>query len=253
MAVEGIEEYRQKNGDNILRVFLAWERNFLVNYFYCDANDEELVKKYNWRLRNKDKPYVMAVDPNRDMQVGYIMFHKVKILGSSGYSFSSDRFFHNNGVAFDNVAKILDKGHDIPYDWYKPSRNYIKYSNDKWFYPYVGTGRSISSAFRVSTEVEANILAHHLELLYHGDYKYNFFKDRCNDLDILNDERTGKISEEEAIYRHVCRYAADNAWYIYRYNLFYYFKENHLSIPAYSLDPDGFMTHPITGQRLCPM
>ena len=35
------------------------------------------------------------------------------------------------------------------------------------------------------------------------------------DLDILDLERTGQISEEEAIYRHVLRYAADNAWYVF--------------------------------------
>jgi hypothetical protein len=66
-------------------------------------------------------------------------------------------------------------------------------------------------------------------------------------------ERTGKISEDEAIYRHVLRHAADNAWYVYRYNLFDYFKDNHIPVPAFSTDSDGFMTHSITGQRLCPM
>lgn len=66
-------------------------------------------------------------------------------------------------------------------------------------------------------------------------------------------ERTGQISEEEAVYRHVLRHAADNAWYVYRYNLFEYFRDNHLKVPDYAIDGEGYMTHLVTGQRLCPL
>ena len=65
-------------------------------------------------------------------------------------------------------------------------------------------------------------------------------------------ERTGQISEDEAVYRHVLRYA-DNAWYLYRYNLFEYYKDNNIPIPVYAIDDEGFMTHHITGQRLYPL
>ena len=65
-------------------------------------------------------------------------------------------------------------------------------------------------------------------------------------------ERTGRISEEEAVYHHVCRYA-DNAWFYYRYNLTEYFRDNHLKVPDYAIDEEGYMTHPITGQKLCPL
>lgn len=82
---------------------------------------------------------------------------------------------------------------------------------------------------------------------------YDFLKDRRKDIDILDLERTGKISEDEAVYHHVCRYAKDNAWYVYRYDLFEYFRDNHLSVPAFSIDSDGFMVHSITGQKLCPL
>ena len=45
---------------------------------------------------------------------------------------------------------------------------------------------------------------------------------------------------------------ADNAWYYYRYNLEQYFKDNHIAIPDFKLDNQGFMIHPVTGERLCP-
>lgn len=103
----------------------------------------------------------------------------------------------------------------------------------------------------VRTEEEAIQSAYLLEIEYE-DYRYDFMKDRRHDLDLLDMERTGKISEDEAIYRHVLRYA-DNAWFYYRYNLTRYFADNHIPFPRYSLDSDGYMTHPITGQRLCPL
>lgn len=89
--------------------------------------------------------------------------------------------------------------------------------------------------------------------MQYEDYRYSFLKDRRNDLDILDMERTGKITEEEAVYRHVLRYAADNVWYYYRYSLADYFRCYHISVPKFSVDIDGFMVHSITGQRLCPL
>ena len=83
-------------------------------------------------------------------------------------------------------------------------------------------------------------------------YMYDFLKDRRKDLDILDLERTKKISPEEAVYRHVVRHAKDNAWYFYRYNLAEYFRDNHISIPSYDLDNQGFMIDKVTRKQLCP-
>ena len=85
-----------------------------------------------------------------------------------------------------------------------------------------------------------------------SNFNYNFKLDRRNDLDILDLERTGIISQEEATYRHVRRYVDDNPWYVYRYGLEEYCKDNHIVIPNFTLDEQGFMIHPITGQRFCP-
>ncbi len=105
---------------------------------------------------------------------------------------------------------------------------------------------------RVKTEVEACQSAYQLEV-DNENYMYDFLKDRRKDTDILDLERTGKISEEEAVYRHVLRHAADNAWYYYRYNLSDYFKDNHLKVPDYAINDDGYMISTLTGARLCPL
>lgn len=157
---------------------------------------------------------------------------------------------HINGIEFDNVNQNLDKVSQQQNLWCKVSRGYAIL--EKSFQPYVNANSRQIHAKCVKTEVEAIQSAYQLEL-QHEDYRYEFIKDRRNDLDLLDMERTGQISEDEAVYRHVLRYASDNAWYVYRYNLFKYFADNHLKIPAYSLDSEGFMTHPITGARLCPL
>lgn len=82
-------------------------------------------------------------------------------------------------------------------------------------------------------------------------YQFDFKKYRRGSEDILDLERTGIISEEEAIYRHILKYS-ENAWYMLRYGLEQYFKDNNIPIPQYSLDSDGFMVHRITGQKLSP-
>lgn len=120
------------------------------------------------------------------------------------------------------------------------------------FQPRIKVNSQQIHAKRTKTEVEAIQSAYQLEVT-HENYRYDFLKDRRKDTDILDLERTGKISEDEAVYRHVCRHASNNAWYYYRYNLAEYFTDNHIPVPAFSTDSDGYMTHSITGQRLCPM
>lgn len=164
MAVECIKKYRQKNGNDVLKIILKSTKVFTERaYFYCDASDEELVRQYTWFLRSQKHPYV-------------------------------------------------------------------------------------ETHFRSSY---SRRIAYQLELQYE-DYRYDFLKDRRKDTDILDLERTGQISEDEAIYRHILRYA-DNAWFYYRYNLTKYFADNRIPLPRYSRDSDGFMIHPITGQQLCPL
>ena len=48
MAVERIEKYRQKNGEDVLKVILKPTKNFPDGYFYCDSTDEKLVRSYTW-------------------------------------------------------------------------------------------------------------------------------------------------------------------------------------------------------------
>lgn len=247
MAVLEIEKYRQKNGNDVLKVIIKPTKTFPEGaHFYCDASDEELVRKYSWRLMNQRQPYVV-VNLRNSYTPQLLLFHREKKHNLLGYY--PKCINHINGIEFDNVDKNLDVVTVQQNQYARPSKGYS--ITERSFVPYVKVNSQQIWAKRSRTEAEACISAYQLELQYE-DYHYEFLKDRRNDLDILDMERTGKISEDEAVYRHMLRYA-DNAWYVYRYNLFKYFADNHLKVSKYSFDSEGYMTHHITGQRLCPL
>ena len=246
MAVKGIEKYRQQNSEDVLKVILKPTQKFPEGYFYCDACDEELVKNYTWCLHTQRYPYVIAnLGSSYNQQTK--QFHQEKAFNILDEY--PNYINHINGVEFDNVNQNLDKVTNQQNSCARPSRGYLIAGRS--FQPHVAVNSRQIHAKCTRTEVEAIQLAYQLELQYE-DYRYDFLKDRRKDADILNLERTGRISEEEAVYHHVCRYA-DNAWFYYRYNLTEYFRDNHLKVPDYAIDEEGYMTHPITGQKLCPL
>lgn len=248
MAVEGIEKYRQQNGDNILKVILKSTKAFPDAYFYCDVSDEELVKNYTWGLNNQKHPYVVAA-------IGSFYTYQMKLFhqekAKNILNYYPDYINHIDGIEYDNVNSNLDVVTNQQNRWCTPSKGYRKDKRCRSFQPLIKVNSRLIHDKCVHSEVKAIQSAYLLEMQYE-DYRYDFLRDRRHDLDLLDMERTGKISEEEAIYRHVLRYA-DNAWYYYRYNLAEYFREYHISVPKFSVDIDGFMVHPITGQKLCPL
>ena len=246
MAVKGIEKYRQQNSEDVLKVILKPTQKFPEGYFYCDACDEELVKNYTWCIHTQRYPYVIAnLGSSYNQQTK--QFHQEKAFNILDEY--PNYINHINGVEFDNVNQNLDKVTNQQNSCARPSRGYLIAGRS--FQPHVAVNSRQIHAKCTRTEVEAIQLAYQLELQYE-DYRYDFLKDRRKDADILNLERTGRISEEKAVYHHVCRYA-DNAWFYYRYNLTEYFRDNHLKVPDYAIDEEGYMTHPITGQKLCPL
>lgn len=248
MAVLRVEEHRQLNGEDILKVILKPTKPFPDGaYFYCDSCDEKLVRSYTWCLQNQKEPYVIAGFGGHDNHQ-ILRFHREKARNILEYY--PDYINHVNGIEFDNINLNLDEVTNQQNLWARQSRGYGIVGRS--FQPKIMVDSQQITAQCVRTEVDAIQSAYQLELQYEN-YRYDFLGDRRKDLDLLDMERTGQISEDEAIYLHVLRYAANNAWYVYRYDLFDYFNENHIPIPAFSIDSDGFMTHPVTGQRLCPL
>lgn len=245
MSVSRIEEYTQKDGAGVLKVFLVSRKAFPNgSYFYADAEDLDIVQSQYWG--RKGTGAIIA----RTIYASCYLFHREVALKKLGhYPYYPDWIDHYNGVLFDNCDSNLfitsnrrkgrTRGYTFRTDSYNP--------NGSW-HVYISTPQVRKS---VKNELEACRLRYELEQAY-PTYCYNFLEDRSDDLDILDMERTGQITHEESIYRHVIKYA-DNAWYYHRYNLEQYFKDNHIPVPQYALDDKGFMVHPITGVRLCPL
>ena len=233
--IEKIEVY----GD-ILKVILKPTKKFPVGYFYCNGIDEDLVKSMSWCL-SSDGSHINVL---YNRKPNHYIFHRELAYKYLGYY--PDFIAHRNGVDIDNVDSNLDVVTKQQYSFNRPTRGYYKDGN--LFVPKLVVDSKIITYSGVVTELEACQLQHELESSC--DYMYDFLLDRRDSVEILDLERTGKISEEEAVYKHVLKHA--NAWHYFRFNLQDYFKDNHLPVPSYNLDEKGFLVDKITGKRLCP-
>lgn len=258
MAVERIEEYRMQNGEDILKVYCKPTKKFPEgkNYFYTDNNSitRALLTNYTWFIaQEKDKLCVRAIKHiTLDSTYTYrttTYFHKEYAFEVLGYY--PDCTDHIDGLAIDNRDYNLNIVNQKQNCRNRQSKGYVFEQRDNYFTAFIFIN-NVRILKRCNTEYNILHLVYSLRKYYYKDYDYNFLLDRRDDLDLLDAELTGKISSEEATYRHVKRYVESNCWYVYRYGLEDYCKEHHIPIPSYSLDSQGFMIHPVTGQKLCP-
>ena len=252
MSVSHVEQC----ANGVIKVILKPTKAFPEgsNFFYTDEQALPVVERYTWCLLKHDKRVYVIANSYREKKY----FHREYMFGLLGYC--PNYIDHINGIDMDNTAMNLKAVTNQQNILNKPSRGYeiYKRKDSFGFKPVIAFSSQLIRPFScVDNERDVCILqyrAEHEILRYKlGDdfYQYNFLLDRRNDLDILDAERTGRISQEEAIYRHVLRYA-DNAWYFYRYNLTDYFSQHNIPVPNYKLNESGRMIHPITGNLLCP-
>lgn len=258
MAVSEIKQYRQKDGTDILKVFTKPTKKFPDGgYFYVDAKDIDIVDKYTWYFHKADKYIRVVTSVNFKYNRPVLYFHRELAYKYLGYY--PDYIDHINGLEIDNIDENLNVVTAQQNIYNSPSRGYNKDFTKCSFQVRIQTPRGLLYPYNsVHSEVDACQLTYlaetdYLKLMLGSDYyMYDFLKDRRSDLDILDLERTGVISSDEAIYKHVMKYAKDNAWYYYRYNLEQYFRDNHIPVPNFITDEDGFMRHPVTNKLLCP-
>ena len=256
MAVQKIEEYRQKNGIDILKVILKPTKAFPNGgYFYTDAGAITLVQERAWHLDRKGNGVRV------EAQKGYTKCKFHQELCHFYRKEYADCLDHINMVEIDNAERNLNIVTNQQNLFNRFTRGYAvnKQTNSKLrFRPRIQlNGQNCSSIRAVEKEDEACILQNEIETTWlkkeMGDnyYMFDFLKYRRASEDILDLERTGQISEEEAMYRHVLKYA-ENKWYYLRFGLQDYFKQYHIPVPKCEFDENDFMVHPITGQKLCP-
>lgn len=244
--VDRIEQY-----GNTLKVILEPTKAFPVGYFYCDADAIDLVKNYSWCLNRHDNNiYVIAkrCTPNTGLKI--LRFHQEyakKILG-----YYPDYLDHIDGLEIDNRDRNLNVVSQQQNIRNRPSIGYqFKATNNRFQPKYALNGKNyIRNSYK--TEPEALLATYQLRQEVYADYNYSFLEDRRGFESLLDLEVKGVVSHEEANYLRAKELIKSNAWYVYRYNLFDYCKENNIKIPNFGLDSQGFMINPNTGLRLCP-
>lgn len=261
MAVERVEEYRQKNGVDILKVYCKPTSKFPNGgYFYAPAKAIDLVRQYTWCLHTEGKNRVCVIArDNSTYHRDTVYFHAKLFEFYNNYTWQGD-IAHKDMITYDNADENLEPVTTQQNAFNRMSRGYIFDIRRK---PAIFTacikidGKYYLPFKAVRNEADACITQNYTEQVCLREtlgsqyYMFDFLKYRRGSEDLLDLERTGKISEEEATYRHILRYS-QNAWYMLRYGLEQYFKDNHIPIPEYRLDEYGLMIHPITGNRLCP-
>lgn len=234
-----IEEYTQKDGSQILKVFpKIGDTTLRYHYYYTPIEAYDLVSSMTWSI-NQRTGYV--INNAKSLHVDVCRLNKEVSLVSSLV------VNHHNHITYDNVFSNLIPASHSENAKDRLSRGYQKVANQPFIpcYQY-----SYDKRLSVSSEDKVLRLRRELELQENW-CEFDFLVYRVGSEDILDLERTGEITAEEAVIKHVERYSA-NAWYILRFGLEQFLKENNIKMPKYSLDTEGYMCHHITGQRLSP-
>lgn len=220
------------------------------NYFYIDTKDLDLIirdgRHMGWYLKGTEcgNVYPRCLISGK----GYY-FHQV--IGRKYLGFVPECIDHYNGVTIDNTDRNLNVVTHTQNSRNIRCRGY-KFSNVRCFTVYLKVNGVYEKSYGFKREDEAAYFRGYYERTFWTDYGYDFSADRRDELDLLELELSGKISSEEATYRHVINKAANNAWYLLRYNLFDYFREYNISEPKYSIDNIGRMVDINSGALLCP-
>lgn len=251
MAVQGIEEYRMKNGNDILKVILKPTEKFPNGYFYTDASALDVVNKYTWYLSSTKHTCNIIAQTSRHnsytkQTLAYFHRYYAECLTGS----SVNVIDHINSCELDNIKKNIRFATYSSNSWNRPSKGYFYTKVAKKHFRVMLQG-DINTREFYSTELEALQRINELRRIVYKEFDYDFKECMQDCLDILDDERTGKISHDEAIYKHVKRAVEVTPWYAFRYNLLEYCKENHIHLPDVHIDNAGFLVD-LNDVRICP-
>lgn len=252
--VTGIEKFTQKDGLEVLKVWLAPTSQFPNGaFFYCEAKDYDLVvSRHGWYINSQKNPYVEA-GASRVSAVSTYRFH-VEV-ARKYCSELPEAIDHYNGVEFDcvdspNLFSVSTEQNNRN----RRSRGYQLACSGSFRTSINFHGKEFQPYSYVRNEIQALVLRNRLEQEYFSDYSYNFLADRRTALDLLLQEREGILSHDDAVFLYLQRYI-DNPWFYFRYNLAeaydYYSLEKPEEGKDYWIASDGFMVNK-NGERLVP-
>ena len=244
-----IETFKQKDNKEILKVWVGSKYDEkLKHYFYTDADALDLVKSYSWKNYYGYTTAMGADRNNKGKMKGY-SFHReymYQLLGE--YPKCTD---HINRIGIDNTSQNL-RSVDFKENCRNVERLGYQCSDIYGFVAHLTGYKGKKHHYYADTEIEILALINSHKKRYRLKCEYSFLEDRVGGLDLLDLERTGQISHDEATYEYVLRHASKNPWYVYRFGLTGYCLRHNIPIPDFSIDNDGFMINKESGERLRP-
>lgn len=223
------------------------------NYFYVDVDDLHLVMERDACYLSGDWDKCAYVESKLHRRIA----EKHHMLDGC---YPID---HINGVGIDNTSRNLRPVSPVDNGRNTVQRGYRVSGKDRFSFrepelePYFLYGRTRyrKVTHRSLLYEREDLVAYHRKVWEDKWWKirYDFLLDRRGDLDIIELEYSGQISNEEAIFRHVMRKAKNNAWYVLRYHLYGYFDKYGIDIPEYDLNEERRMVDVKTGNILCPL
>ena len=168
MAVQRIEQYRQLNGVDILKVILKPAKQFPNGgYFYAPTEAIDLVNKYTWFLHsNENRIYVLSHD-NSTYKGETLRFHCKLFEFYQGYKWSGD-IDHISLYEIDNTDSNLNAVIRRQNSYNKFTRGYALPANCYLrFHPRIMLcGRNIYPMGYLKTEDEVCISQNYIEQVF---------------------------------------------------------------------------------------
>ena len=171
MAVLKKEQYRQQDGTDILKIYTKPTSKFPEgnNYFYCDAEDEDIIDSYTWCLRKSGKYTSVCVGMGSTYDLKHLDLHRELAYKYLGYY--PDCIDHINGLELDNTDINLNIVTNQQNAFNRPSRGYKLFCLNKAFLPKIRVG--LEDLFPYSC-IHSEIEACQLQYLVETDYLRDF-------------------------------------------------------------------------------
>lgn len=283
MAIKNIDySIQQKDGRRIIKVYLEDTSKFQDRFFYTSVPDAQTcidnlgctqkdVLARVMDLLNKDKyNWYLVIHNSYECIRGYDKSNNDKIIYFTHKLYEA---FHQKKVPSDMEIGVRNKvGYDVTdinLNIMSKSETNLAIFNRGYilevggFTPCKKIDGFNTRGNKCYTETDACIIQYSherklVESTFYNGYVYNILDDFSGNEDILNNIREGIITEEQGkemlldVKREDNLSIKENAWYVYRYNLFDFFTDRRITIPKFKLDDYGNMIHPVTGNRLCP-
>lgn len=273
-------KYKQLDGREIIK---AWDPKGF--YFYLDAADEDILQKYNISIvkagskSNMMVPKATSIKENnvyRQKSFGQLLTFKYKGV----YKIPGIIADHINGLEIDNIKSNIRLVNLAGNGRNQFSQGYTinfkdSASNGQLNTTYLPTikirtstgHKSLRPFGMLKSEKEAAIYQFFAEQQYINgtlpgvDYtlinkrdiiNFDFVSYRRFSPEILDRERTGKISKEQAIYEQLKKFS-HNIWYYYRYNLKQLYIDYKIGVPKnWYEDAEGRLRFLTNGELCCP-